>query len=226
MSHVSHKPTKLQQKVLDVIMRYHEKHNAAPTIYEIQKKLALISSRSVTQHLEALEKKGFIHRTRYKNRGIMLTSTLKDGEMVLLPVFASAGCGSPAVIAERAFDEFMEVASNLLKGKKKEDLFVMKAIGNSMNEAGIRDGDYVLVERIVDQDFEMGDSVVAIIDDHAVIKRYTRADDLIILQPVSSDRAHRAIILGGDATYKIFGKVIRTIHMPKTRDIQYAPVVS
>ncbi|MEK7498780.1 MAG: S24 family peptidase, partial [Patescibacteria group bacterium] len=88
---------------------------------------------------------------------------MEKGETVQLPVFASAGCGSPSVIAERTFDEFIEVASNLITGKKKANLFVIRAMGNSMNEAGIEDGDYVLVERIVDMEYEMGDTVVAII---------------------------------------------------------------
>jgi|GEM_PF-6831487 len=55
------------------------------------------------------------------------------------------------------------------------------------------------------------------------IKRYVRSDDLIILKPVSSDPSHRSIILGEDATYKIFGKVLRTIRIPKSADLNYAP---
>ena len=215
--------TKFQKRVLTIIEQHFKKHQESPTIEEIRDKMGLSSSRSVTQYLEALSKKGLLRRERYKGRGIVLTKDMEKGETVQLPVFASAGCGSPSVIAERTFDEFIEVASNLITGKKKANLFVIRAMGNSMNEAGIEDGDYVLVERIVDMEYEMGDTVVAIIDDSAVIKRYVRSDDLIILKPVSSDPSHRSIILGDDATYKIFGKVLRTIRIPKSFDLKYAP---
>lgn len=222
MKHTQHNNlTKPQKRVLDFITRSIKKNKESPTIEELQHELKLSSSRSVTQYLEALSGKGLIRRERYKSRGITLVGGEKQGETILLPVFASAGCGSPSVIAERTFDEFIEVASNLITGKKKTDLFVIKAMGNSMNEAGIQDGDYVLVERVADREYEMGDTVVAIIDDSAVIKRYVRSDDLIVLKPVSSDPSHRSIILGQDATYKIFGKVLRTIRIPKTSDLKY-----
>ncbi len=217
--------TKQQKRVLDFIMQHIKKHDVSPTIEEIQKGLKLSSSRSVTQYLEALTRRGFIYRERYKSRGITLAYETRRGETVTLPVFASAGCGSPTVIAQRTFDEFIEVASGLLKGKKQENVYVMKAIGNSMNEAGIQDGDYVLVERIEDREFEVGDVVVAIIDDSAVIKKYLRSDDLIILKPVSSDPSHRSIILGDDGAYKIFGKVLRAIRIMESNDFTYAPAV-
>lgn len=213
-----------QNKVLKFISEYINKKNESPTIEEIRKSLKLSSSRSVTQYLESLTKKGTIRRERYKNRGIFLTNK-KEKDTVMLPVFASAGCGSPSVIAQRTFDDFVEVASNLIRGKKKEDLYIIKAVGNSMNMAGINDGDYVLVERMTDQGFEMGDAVVAIIDDNAVIKKYIQSNDLIILQPMSSDGSHRPIILDGNSTYKIFGKVIKTIKMPKVGDLRYVPVM-
>jgi repressor LexA len=212
--------TEEQAKVFNFISDYLDEHQQSPTISEIKTKFKFVSSRSVTQFLEALTRKDMIRRERYKSRGIKLMKET-ESELVQLPVFASAGCGSPAVIAQRTFDEFISVAASLIKGKKKENLYVIKAIGTSMNEAGINDGDYVLVERIGDQDIDIGDRVVAIIDDSAVIKKYMRSDDVIILQPVSSDTSHRPIILDSNSTYKIFGKVVKTIRIPKTDDLQY-----
>ncbi len=212
--------TEDQQKVFNFIAQYIDNTGESPTISEIKEKFRFVSSRSVTQYLEALTKKDLIRRERYKSRGIMLMNG-NNGDIIQLPVFASVGCGSPTVIAQRTFDDFISIAASLIKGKKKENVYVIKVIGTSMNEAGINDGDYLLVERTEGQDINIGDRVVAIIDDSAVVKRYVRSDDLIILQPVSSDKSHKPIILDMNSTYKIFGKVLKTIRMPKTEDLQY-----
>ncbi|MBI1838861.1 MAG: repressor LexA [Candidatus Colwellbacteria bacterium] len=212
--------TEDQQKVFNFIASHIDDTGKSPTIAEIKEKFNFVSSRSVTQYLEALTKKDLIRRERYKSRGIMLMNR-NNNDIVQLPVFASAGCGSPAIIAQRTFDDFISVAASLIHGRKKEDLYVIKAIGTSMNEAGINDGDYLLVERTEGQDINIGDKVVAIIDDSAVVKRYVRSDDLIILQPVSSDKSHKPIILDANSTYKIFGKVLKTIRMPKTNGMRY-----
>lgn len=213
--------TDKEKEVFGFIAQYIDERGESPTIAEIKKQFRFVSSRSVTQFLEALTRKDLIRRERYRNRGIFLIGK-NDSEMIQLPVFASAGCGSPAVIAQRTFDDFISVAASLIKGRKKEDLYVIKAAGTSMNEANINDGDYLLVERTEGQDIHVGDSVVAIIDDNAVVKKYLgKSEDVIILQPVSSDKTHKPIILDSNSTYKIFGKVIKTIRMPKLDDLQY-----
>lgn len=222
---MEHTPlTQEQQEVFNFIAEYIQDKGESPTILEIQTKFGYVSSRSVTQFLEALVRKDLIVRERYKNRGIKLVSGDTEPDIVQLPVFASAGCGSPAVIAERTFDEFISVAAGFIKGKKQEDIYVIKAVGNSMNEAGIQDGDYILVERIREEDIGVGTKVVAIIDDCAVVKKYVRSGDLIVLQPVSSDKSHQPIILDSSSMYKIFGKVLRTIRIPKTDELQYQPL--
>ena len=223
--------TKEEGKVYDFVAKYVSKHKVSPLISEIAKALDKKSLRSVTQCIEALERKGLIRRDRYKNRNIQLVPDREIGnlnlETVRIPVFASAGCGNLSLLAERIFDEFVDISTNLIKGKDKENIFLIRAQGNSMIDAGINDGDLVLVERIPDQDVEIGDIVVAIVEDNAVIKKYLRSDDIVILNPVSPDKSYRPIIIDGTATYKIFGKVLRTIRIPKaeeSRDYQYLPV--
>lgn len=216
--------TKLQQEVLDFISQYIYKNHESPTIAEIAKAMKKPSTRSITQYLDALASKGLITRERYKSRGIQLINpSKKESFTITLPVFASAGCGNLSVLAERIFDEFVDISTNLVKGRKKENLFVIKAVGKSMQGADIYDGDLVLVEKIDDKDIEIGDIVVALIDDNAVIKKYVRADDVIVLNPVSKDKSFRPIIIDGSSTYKIFGKVLRTIRLPKVQDYQYVP---
>ncbi len=216
--------SKGQQKVFDFISSYIQKYNYSPTIAEIANGMKKSSSRSITQYLSILSDKGLIARERYKTRSIRLINpNKKESFTISLPVFASAGCGNLSVIAERMFDEFIDISTNLIKGHKKENLYIIRAVGNSMIDAGINDGDLVLVERIPDQAVEIGDIVVALIEDNAVIKKYVRADDIIILNPVSPDKSFRPIIIDGNSTYKIFGKVLRTIRLPKVQDYQYVP---
>lgn len=212
--------TKNQARVYDFIKVYIGKMGQAPSIDEIAKELEVKSLRTVTQYLETLERKGLIRRERYAQRGIKLIEDEGAAEeLISLPVFASAGCGSPTVIAERKFDEFINVSADLI-GRDKEDAVIIRAVGNSMLDAGIKDGDFVLVR--MTENVSTGDIVVAIIDDTAVIKKINFADNAIILSPVSSDPSYQPIILNRD--FKIFGKVIKTIKVERSDDFEIVPL--
>lgn len=211
--------TKNQQRVYQLLKGYIAKHGEAPTISEMADKLGVTSLRTVTQYLESLQRKGLIRRDRYVQRGIrLIEDQMPNDEFIMVPVFASAGCGSPSVIAERTFDEFIPISTSLANGKK-ENLFVIKAIGSSMVDAGIKDGDFVLVE--MTEDVKTDDLVVAIIDDTAVIKQIRFANNAIILNPVTTSPEYQPIILKKD--FQIFGKVIQTIKVEK-EDYQIVPI--
>jgi len=210
--------TKRQQEVYDFIKEQLTKNGQAPTLGEIAGALGLRSLRSVTQHIEALERKGLIRRGRYAKRGVRLIEDENPQELISIPVFASAGCGSPSVIAERTFDEYINVSSDFTEGKK-DSLYVIRAIGESMIDAGIEDGDLILVE--MTQDVGSNDLVVAIINDTAVIKKISFANNAVILNPVSSDPQYQPIILQKD--FLIFGKVIRVIKVERSDDLYYVP---
>lgn len=212
--------TKNQARVHDFIKGYIGEMGQAPSIDEIAKELGVKSLRTVTQYLEALERKGLIRRERYAQRGIKLIEDEESTkELISLPVFASAGCGSPSVIAECKFDEFINVSADLI-GRDKKDAVVIRAVGNSMLDAGIRDGDFVLVRKT--ENANTGDIVVAIIDETAVIKKIAFADNAVILSPVSSDPLYHPIILSRD--FRIFGKVIKTIKVERSDDFQIVPI--
>ncbi len=214
--------TKKQLMVLDLIKDHIIKSGEPPILSELAKQLNLSSIRSVTQYLEALERKGLIKRDRYAKRGIRLIEDKKtSSETIQVPVFASAGCGSPSIIAERTFDEFISVSKDFTDGKE-DGLFVIKAIGGSMLDAGIKDGDMVLVQ--MTNDIHANDLVVAIIDDTAVIKKITFANNAVILNPVSHDSSYHPIILKQD--FKVFGKVVRVIKVEKNEDYQVIPIKS
>lgn len=212
--------TSKQSQVLEFLRSYIKKHGESPTVPEMATALGLSSLRTVTQYLEALERRGLIRRARYQKRNITLLEDQGEEETVLVPVFASAGCGSLSIIAERKFDEFAPVAKSLMPSNKKSRLFVIRAVGDSMQDAGIYDGDLVLVEKT--DDIVSNDIAVVIIDDTAVIKKITFANNIIVLHPVSGDAAFKPIILRRD--YEIFGKVIDIIKKPIEEDYTVVPI--
>ncbi len=215
--------TKKQKEVYDFIADYIRAKKESPTIPEIAKAMNLKSLRSVTQYLETLELKGLIKREKSRARNIrLLREDAKEGEIVQLPVFASAGCG--VVTAQRIFDEFINISANLIKGLNREKVYVIRAVGDSMQKADINSGDYVLVQEISEGDLNNGDTVVAIIEDDAVIKRYLKANEAVILNPESENKAHKPIILDQNSVYRIFGKVLKIIKLPQIEELEYIKI--
>jgi SOS-response transcriptional repressor LexA len=130
-----------------------------------------------------------------------------------------------AIFAQRNFGDYVCVATSLLRGVKKDNVVCVKAIGDSMVDAGIKEGDYVLVEvtETGSDAVHDGNLVVAIIDSFAVIKKIEFASNAVILRPVSSDPQYKPIILQRD--FQIFGKVIDVIRMkPHKDDIEIVPL--
>jgi repressor LexA len=211
-----------QKKFYEVLKIYIGKHGRSPTVGEMVKLMRFSSPRSVTQYLEALEERGLIKRWRYKNRGIELVSSKPRFELgkINIPVIASAGCDQMSIFAERSFGDFVCVDKALLVGKPKDRMVSIRAIGNSMDEAGVRDGDHVLVE--VTEDLRDNDIIVAIIDNFAVIKKLTLANNAVVLNPVSSDPSYKPIILRRD--FKLFGKVIDIIRTPQKGELEIVPI--
>jgi repressor LexA len=213
--------TKKQQQVYEFIKDKVVAEGHAPTLGEIAGKIEAASIRSVTQYLEALERKGLIKRNRYAQRGIeLIEDPGTENEFISLPVFASAGCGSPSIIAERTFDEYVTVASSFIKGQGS-DLFVIRATGESMVDAGIPDGSFVLVK--MTENISPNDLVVAIIEDTAVIKKISFADNAVVLSPVSKDKSYQPIIIL-EKDFKIFGKVVKVIKVEAEDDYQVVPL--
>ena len=217
--------TKKQRKVFDLIESYFNKYGCSPTITELKETLNVNSLRTVVQYLEALEKKGFIYRKHNQKRGIELANigTTIDFDTILLPVVASAGCDNASVFADEKVDEYITIDKNFIpSGKSIKDLAVVKAIGESMREAGIDSGDYILVEKIDTAQAQENDRVVAIIDDNIVIKKLHFTKNAIILNPESKNKHYKPIIMKKD--FYIPGKVIDIIKMKPNLEIEYIPI--
>jgi repressor LexA len=215
--------TPKQERFYAALKKYMAKHEEAPTIEELMQLMKISSPRGVVQYLEALEKKGLILRAKGESRGIRMIEVEGDGgPKVEIPVFASAGCDNILTMADRIFDEFVCVGQELLHGKDKKQVVGIKASGNSMDEAGILNGDYVLVE--VTDNIHENDLVVAIIDSFAVIKKIEYANNAVILKPVSSDPSYKPIILHRD--YRIFGRVLDVLRAPQKGELEIVPLYS
>ena len=214
--------TKKQEKVFKLVTDYFDKNGQAPTILELKKLMNVRSLRTVTQYLEILEKKGYICREKYAKRGTRLIGKKAyfNPEMINIQVFGSAGCDNQSILAEPMHDEFISVSRDFL-GDRGNRLIAIRAIGRSMLEAGINDGDTVLVEKT--NEIKNNDRVVAIIDDIAVIKRISFTENAIILNPDSKDESYKPIVMKKD--FKVFGKVIDVIKKPGDNDeIEIIPI--
>jgi repressor LexA len=201
--------TGAQEETLSFIKEYFMKHKQAPTISEISAGLKLSSLRSVTQRLEALERKGFTKRDRNQHRSITILDTdfpFAGSRIIQIPVIASAGCDAVEVFAQNEFGEFIAVDSRLIGAHK--NIAAVRAVGDSMIDAGIRNGDYVIVE--VTEDVADGDQVVAVLGNMAVIKQYRKVDEMVYLNPQNQYGTYKPIVVNQEDS-RIFGKVLSVI---------------
>lgn len=209
--------TKKQEETFAFVKSFFTKHKEAPTITELAEGLGLKSFRSVTQRLEQLEKKGLIKRDSFKRRGISVLENQTPASlgMMRVPVIASAGCDATEIYSQSLSGEYLMIDRTLAKGKT--DVAIVKAVGGSMLDAGIRNGDYVLVE--VTENVSNDDRVVALIGDMAVIKKYRRTGGVVVLQPEASGYDP---IMVTEENSRIFGKVLSVIPMSaQPDDVQF-----
>src|SRR3954468_16409842 len=174
------KLTKRQQEIFNFIKGYGSKYGYPPTVREIGKAVGLASSSTVHAHLANLEKYGVLKRNPTKPRALELlidkaiNVVTPDGG---LPVVGQVAAGQP-VLAEENIEEYVQVPQ-LAGGDRGE--YVLRVRGESMRDAGILEGDHVVVRR---QDTATdGDIVVALVGEEATVKRYFRESDHIRLQP-------------------------------------------
>ena len=204
--------TPRQQLVLNFIAGTIEQRGIPPSIREIGDALHISSLRGVTDHLEALQSKGHIHRAPGA-RGITLTHRSKPSlnssrqptsnpanQPTPIPIIGRVPAGQP-LLAEEEVEGFIEAPAV----EWGEECFALKVKGDSMIEAGILDGDLVIVRP--QPDANNGDIVVARIDDEATVKRFFRERTRIRLQPENA--ALEPIYLSPqEAEVTIVGKVV------------------
>jgi repressor LexA len=177
------KLTKRQQEIFDFIKRYSSEHGYPPTVRDIGKAIGLTSSSTVHAHLSNLEKLGLLRRDPTKPRALELLG--QAAKKVVpgprgLPLVGRVAAGAP-VLAEENIEEYVDVP--LIAGGDAGE-YVLRVHGESMKDAGILGGDYVVVRP---QDTASdGEIVVALVGEEATVKRFFRESDHIRLQPENS----------------------------------------
>jgi repressor LexA len=188
-----------QRQILDFIRREVATKGYPPSVREVGQAVGLSSSSTVHGHLNKLEERGYIRRDPTKPRAIELLDKAMPirKDVTYAPVLGKVTAGKP-ILAVENIEDFFPVPSDLAN---YEEVFMLKVRGESMIQAGILDGDYVVVRS--QSHAESGDIVVALIEDEATVKRFFHEGDQIRLQPEND--AMEPIVVA-DCT--ILGKVI------------------
>ncbi|MFD6440720.1 transcriptional repressor LexA [Peribacillus sp. NPDC060186] len=205
------KLSKRQQDILDFIKEEVRQKGYPPSVREIGEAVGLASSSTVHGHLSRLESKGLIRRDPTKPRAIEIlnieeANTIPKTNVVNVPLLGKVTAGMPITAIEN-IEEYFPLPESMVP--HDDHVFMLEIMGESMIEAGIHDGDYVIVKQ--QSSANNGDIVVAMTeDDEATVKRFFKEPDYIRLQPENSNM--EPIIL---RDVKILGKVIglyRQIH--------------
>lgn len=166
--------TERQEAVLKFIGEYQMAYGRSPTLREMREHFGVSSDNGILKHLKALEEKGFIEKDDTP-RGIKLLASIKeklDGPATMkLPVLGFIPAGGP-VMAEEYIETWMNVGEDLAQNTK--DYFLLRVTGNSMIDAGIFEGDLVVVDS--KRNPQNGDVVVALVDNHNTLKRFIKKD--------------------------------------------------
>ncbi len=175
-----------------------------PSVRELMKALKYRSPRSVSLLIESLIDKKILKKRDDGSLQLIQILGEETNRTVDVALVGTAACGAP-ILAEENIEGFFPVSMKLARPPHK--YFFLRAKGDSMNKAGINDGDFVLVRQ--QSTVRNGEIIVAVIDDEATIKEFNRIGEAIILKPNSSSPVHRPIILTKD--FLIQGVVVTSI---------------
>ena len=190
-----------QKQILDYIKEEILNKGYPPTVRDICNAVGLKSTSSVHSHLETLEKNGYIRRDPTKPRAIEIvddTFNLTRREVVNVPLVGRVAAGEP-ILAVENIDNYFPIPSEYMPN---EQSFMLKVKGESMINAGIFDGDNIIVQQ--QSTARNGDMVVALVDDSATVKTFYNEGDHIRLQP-ENDSMDPIIVNDCQILGKVFG---------------------
>lgn len=197
------KISKKQSEILEYIKNEILNRGFPPSVREICEAVELKSTSSVHSHLETLEKNGYIRRDPTKPRAIEIVDdnfNLVRRETVNVPIIGKVAAGQPLLAVENV-EGYFPIPSEYMPNNKT---FMLVVQGDSMINAGIFNGDYVIVEQ--QPTAQNGEKVVALVDDSATVKTFYKEKDYIRLQPENDNM--EPIYVGADQYFQILGKVI------------------
>lgn len=186
--------------VLDFINRYCDENGFPPTVRDICKSLGIKSTATVYDYINRLKSMGLLNKTENKKRAVAVTRS----DSVRIPLLGTVTAGQP-IFATENYDGYYTLPSAEFKG---DGLFMLRVKGESMIDAGIFDGDKIVVRR--QENAENGDIVVALFDDGisegATVKRFFRRNGKIVLHP--ENPTMEDFVLDEGSGVQILGRVI------------------
>ena len=195
-----------QQRILDFIKSEIQTKGYPPSVREIAQAVGLKSTSTVHGHLQRLERRGLLHRDAMKPRAmeVMGDPNFVRNNSTAVPVIGRVTAGVP-ILAEENLDEYVAIPEIMLGDGEH---FILLVRGDSMIEAGILNGDYIVVRKC--SEANNGEIVVAMIEDSATVKRFYKEDGRFRLQPENSTMGP---IYTDDVT--ILGKVVSLYRLVK-----------
>lgn len=182
-------------RVMDYIRKFTEENGYTPSVREIGKECGIKSTATVHSYLERLQEKGYLNKASNKKRSM----TISKSAGVTIPLIGVVTAGQP-IFAYENYDDYYTFPVGEFRG---EDLFMLRVQGNSMIEAGIFDGDKIIVRR--QPTAELNEIVVALIDDSATVKRLKEVGERIVLHPENHTMSD---MIYAPEEVQILGKVI------------------
>lgn len=204
------KISKKQSEILEYMKNEILNRGFPPSVREICEAVNLKSTSSVHSHLETLEKNGYIRRDPTKPRAIEIVDdnfNLVRRETVNVPIIGKVAAGEP-LLAVQNVEGYFPIPSEYMPNKQT---FMLVVQGDSMINAGIFSGDYVVVEK--QENAENGDKVVALVEDSATIKTFYKEKDHIRLQPENDFMD--PIVISPNQQFQVLGKVIGVFRFMK-----------
>lgn len=187
------------QRVLDYLDKFIESNGYPPSVREICDALSIKSTATAFYYLNKLNERGLIEKSPSKNRALGLKRNLET-KFISAPLVGEVTCGEP-ILAIENYEGYYPISDEF---QSSGELFLLKAQGESMIDAGVLDGDKLIVQKQSTAD--NGDIVVAMIEDGATVKRFYKKPDSIVLHPENS--AMEDMILNN---VEILGKVVGLI---------------
>ena len=193
--------TRLERRVLNYVIDYLRRNTYQPSVREIGKKFGIKSTKTVSEHLQALADKGHIERDASRSRGVKLLGISLAPNVVEVPLYGSVGAGETAVLDYHVEARF-GIDRALAGG---EDTFFLRVAGDSMRDAGIVDGDLVLVHPLEEPTISDGEIVAVRLGREAFAKRFYKKDDQIVLEPAHPD--YPPMLVRDDDDFEVLGRV-------------------
>jgi repressor LexA len=195
----------IEQKALTFI-RNRIVHGASPSVRALAAELGFSSQSSAADVIDRLIELKYLKRKEDRTLQLLrMPEVSADRESTIeIPLVGSAPCGAP-LLAHENVQGMIPVSTTL--ARPRQTYFLLRALGDSMTEAGIEDGALVLVRQ--QPTAEVGDVVVALVDDEATIKELRRSADAVVLMPRSKNKAHKPIVLRRD--FQVQGVVVATL---------------